>query len=985
MLNASLSKYAANRLSKVRAMDKSSRDEKFRLSVMSIAVMTVFAPALMAAPLDPSPTQLPTGGKLLGGQAAITQSTAVMTINQATAKAAISWTGFDLGKDATININQPSSSSVLLNQVLSSNPTQIFGKINANGQVFLTNPNGVYFSPSASVNVGGLVATTNVISSSDFMSGLTTFTSNGTAASVINDGNLTASLGGYIALLAPSVINNGVIVAQMGAVVLAAGNQYALQFAGTTLSTVTVSAAQIATLVTNGNAIYAPGGLLILSAQSAAQIRSGVVGNTGVLNANGATSSGGVIRLTASQTINAGGTMSADALPQSGGQGGAISIIADLTNPTSQTNITGSIYARGGKLGGNGGNIETSATTLKVGNDAMVNTTATKGSNGTWLIDPVDYTVATSGGDISGATLGVNLANTDIEIRSSGNSGSGTGNININDAITWTSGSLLTLNAWNNININSSVTAVLGKLSLLYGQGAVASGNTSNYVVNAPITLPSGNNFSTQQGTNGIPINYYVITALGNEGSISGIDLQGINGSPTISYALGANIDASGTLGWNSGAGFAPIASFSGNFDGLGHTITGLTINRPTSANVGLFGMTQGVTTIQNVGLVGGDTTGGSSTGGLVGNNDASLINNSYNNGSVRGGPGTGGLVGSTLTGNITNSHSEGVVRGLANTGGLLGSDISGIVSNSYATGKVEGNAGSGGLVGSAVSGMVNKSYATGKVSGYAGTGGLVGSITSGSINNSYANGQVDGYAGTGGLVGSITSGGISNSHAIGNVNTASNWAAWAGVGGLVGSGTSGSITNTYATGNVQGAAGTGGLVGAITSGAISNASASGSVQGAAGTGGLVGSITSGAISKASASGDVTGAAGTGGLVGSGTSGSITNTFALGNVMGAAGTGGLVGSITSGSILNSYAFGHVTGAAGTGGIVGATSGAVINSYWNTNNGPISSAGGGTGLTSDQMKIASNFNGWDFTRIWSLPIGSSSPTIKKYRH
>ena len=178
-----------------------------------------------AAPqAPPTATQLPTGSTVVGGSATVSQAGAVMQINQASNRAAINWQTFNVGSAATVNIAQPNASSVLLNRVLDTNASQIFGKVNANGQVYLVNPNGVYFAPSASVNVGSFLATTASISTADFMSGLSSFSTNGATGSIINNGNLSAQLGGYIALLAPSVINNGVIVAQMGTVALAAGS-----------------------------------------------------------------------------------------------------------------------------------------------------------------------------------------------------------------------------------------------------------------------------------------------------------------------------------------------------------------------------------------------------------------------------------------------------------------------------------------------------------------------------------------------------------------------------------------------------------------------------------------------------------------------------------------------------------------------------------------------------------------------------------------
>ncbi|MEI6601531.1 MAG: filamentous hemagglutinin N-terminal domain-containing protein, partial [Comamonadaceae bacterium] len=127
------------------------------------------APPVPAIASAPAPTQLPTGGQVVAGQASINQNAATLNINQSTNRAAIDWATFNVGSQAQVNFNQPGSSSVTLNRVLDSNPSQIFGKITAPGQVFLTNPNGMYFAPSASVDVGGLAATTHSISNADFM------------------------------------------------------------------------------------------------------------------------------------------------------------------------------------------------------------------------------------------------------------------------------------------------------------------------------------------------------------------------------------------------------------------------------------------------------------------------------------------------------------------------------------------------------------------------------------------------------------------------------------------------------------------------------------------------------------------------------------------------------------------------------------------------------------------------------------------------
>src|SRR6202022_1960533 len=180
---------------------------------------------------------------------------------------------------------------------------------------------------------------------------------------------------------------------------------------------------------------------------------------------------------------------------------------------------------------------------------------------------------------------------------------------------------------------------------------------------------------------------------------------------------------------------------FIGTFDGLGHTISNLTILLPAVADTGLFGHTAAAAGIQNVGLIGGSVTALSSGGGLVGSNTGT-IRNSFNTGNVNGTSSLGGLMGST-TGTVSNSYATGNVSGTSSLGGLSGSGTTGAISNSYATGNVTGSTSVGGLLGSSTGPVIN-SYATGAVSGTTSVGGLMGS-SSGPVSDSYWNIQTSG------------------------------------------------------------------------------------------------------------------------------------------------------------------------------------------------------------------------------------------------
>ncbi len=607
-------------------------------NMLAAAISLALSPLAHASPPAPpcvapacgapsvSATSHPIGGQVVSGSGSITQSGNTTDIRQSSADLSLNWLSFNVGSQASVDFIQPSTSSVAVNRILGNNGSQILGHLDANGQVYLINPNGIIFGKDAQVNVGGLVASTLDVSDGNLSGSTRSFAGSGTG-SVVNQGNISAAQGGYVALLGNHVSNEGIITARLGTVALAAGTATTLTFNGNQLVHLQVDQSTLNNLAENRQLIQADGGLVIMTAGAKDALLASVVNNTGVIEARTVENHNGTISLLAGMTA---GTVDV---------GGAL----DASAPN----------------GGNGGFIETSAAHVEVANDGKVTTLATTGKTGTWLIDPTDFTVAGSGGDITGTLLGNELAGGSVTIQSSAGTvvTNGSGNINVNDTVSW-SANTLTLNAYNNININSTMNGSgSASLALQYGQGAsngVINGVTATYNVNAPVNLPAGPNFSTQLGSTGTMVNYTVITSLGAPGDAmtapAATTLQGVAAPTSLAgnYALGSNIDATLTSTWNSGAGFTPIGNsttnFTGTFDGLGHTIGNLAINQLAN-DVGLFGYTGSGAVIQNVGLVGGSVSGNTAVGGLVGYNGGT-VSNSYATSSVSGSDQAGGLAG---------------------------------------------------------------------------------------------------------------------------------------------------------------------------------------------------------------------------------------------------------------------------------------------------------------------------------------------------
>lgn len=714
---------------------------KIGLATLNIALLSS---TIMTTP-GMAQDVLPTGGKVVAGSATISTDRGSMTIDQSTDKLVTNWDSFSIGENNSVTFNQPTAQSVALNRVIGQDPSRILGRLTANGNVFLLNPNGIVISKDGSVQSGGFVGSTLGMSDKDFLDGKYQFAGSGGA--IVNQGDLK---GGVVALIAPRIQNAGTIT---GDAALAAGTDITLDFDGDGLISVEVSASTLGTLVENSGLIKADGGLAILTAKGANDAMRGVVNNSG--------------------------TIEAAALEN---RNGRILLLGDMKH--GEVNADGTLSASF---------VETSAARVNIADDLQVKT-----NGGTWLIDPNDFTIAASGGNMTGATLSNNLANGNVTITtaSQGTAG-GNGDIFVNDGVTW-SANRLTLNADRNININTAMNASgTAGLALEYAQ----TNNAGDYYVNAPVNLASTGSFSTKEGR-AAAISYTIITSLGASGSTTATDLQGIEGNLSGNYVLGSNIDASSTGSWNAGAGFRPIGDgaaanvFTGNFDGLGHSVSGLTISRPTAEAVGLFGLTGTGAKISNIGITNANILGYRNVGALVGSHSDSQIEHSYSSGIVSGYNNVGGLVGrATFVALIFDSYSSATVRGDVQIGGLVGncSELCEIY-RSHATGNVTGTSSDpllgsrvGGLVGFFGRGLISNSYASGDVDGYSYVGGFIGSAFNSrflsTVENSYSTGSVSGTEHVGGFVGELGSGPrISNSYATGRVQ-----ATVGGAGGFVG------------------------------------------------------------------------------------------------------------------------------------------------------------------------------------------------------
>jgi filamentous hemagglutinin family protein len=312
----------------------------------------------------------PEGGLVVGGSATITQMGPNTTIQQTTERGIIRWDRFDVGASERVEFQQPSSSSITINRIRDSKPSQIDGQISANGRVVMINPNGVVFGETAQIDVGGLIASTSDLENdTDFLAGGPVILNRtGQAdAKIINKGQITIREAGLGGLVAGHVENQGVISARLGKVALASGDITTIDFAGDGLIQLEVSDAVLKQQVLNKGIVKADGGQILISAAAARDVVDSLINNEGQISTATYQGQKGNLKIRATKatfqntgTITANGDITQDAgsisidvgmaslggqIQASGKSGGHIDIVAktiSLADPIKADGLNGS-------------------------------------------------------------------------------------------------------------------------------------------------------------------------------------------------------------------------------------------------------------------------------------------------------------------------------------------------------------------------------------------------------------------------------------------------------------------------------------------------------------------------------------------------------------------------------------------------------------------------------------------------------------------
>jgi filamentous hemagglutinin family protein len=354
--------------------------------------------------------QAPVGGNIVAGAGTIDNSVSNLTnITTSTDRAVINWDDFSVGSGHTVNFDQLSSNSAVLNRVIGSAPQSLInGAITSNGNVFVSNASGVVIGSTGVINTNGFTATTFDITNDRFMSGDLSFSGNSNAA-VVNNGLISTGDGGAN-LIASQVFNNGTIEST-GNINLATGGQ--LKMAGGSyiqadLETISSGISNGSSLIQNSGTIRAIGGLNVGGEVYLVNPNGNIVNEATIIAALShpdGTQSGGRVEMIAS----ANASLKNASIDVSGKVGGRVVVTGESVEMTS-SNVDASGELGGGEVRVGGGwkgqdTTVANATTTKISADSQISVDATvdgeAGSVVVWADKATDFA-----GQINARALG---------------------------------------------------------------------------------------------------------------------------------------------------------------------------------------------------------------------------------------------------------------------------------------------------------------------------------------------------------------------------------------------------------------------------------------------------------------------------------------------------------------------------------------------------------------------------------------------------
>ncbi|MFM0694273.1 filamentous hemagglutinin family protein [Paraburkholderia sp. GV068] len=674
---------------------------------------------------------LPQGGHYTAGAGTIASQGAALVVTQpGSTRGVIDWNSFSIGKGNTVTFDNDGGAT--LNRVTGSSPSALLGNLNATGSVYLINPQGIVVGRSGVISTGGrFVASTLDLPNSAFLNGGTLTLAGTSSGKVVNLGKI-SSTGGDVFLIAhDAVVNAGSVSAQNGTAEYVTGQQVVL-YESSNSRQVFVQISSKGTVVDRG-------------ITQAAQIKlEAADGNIYALAGSGS-------------RIRATGTAMRD---------GHIWLVAGDGHVMQQGTLDAT------NADGRGGTVDTLANSLTLASDATVRA-------GSWNVSTPNFTVDNAA---AGAFVRSLNAGTTVDATATGTNGA-SGDMTVASNLSWQGPASLSLVAFRNVTIAPATTIKntgSGNLSLradaasIDNAGGVANHGTidwsdstgfvsSLYDMNG--SYAAGNSLSNQAWT--APPDSALVTQVTAYKLVNSLtDLEDVGLDLSGTYALGRDVNAQPPSGSaNAPIGSFPSHPFTGQFDGMGHTISNLEIVDSSSEihpGVGLFSEIGTAGVVRNLSVQGSISGSSSLNGGdygvLAGINDGGTIASVHTSGKVitASGNSVGGLVGWSNGAIRRSSSNADVQSGASFTGGLVGYNAA-VISQSFASGSVTGSEiGVGGLVGVNAN-TITQSYSTGPVTVPVQcfcAGALVGQNLYSVIEQSFATGRVQAPGGGGGIAG---------------------------------------------------------------------------------------------------------------------------------------------------------------------------------------------------------------------------------------